>query len=92
MKPKTAEMFLKIHHHFHSTTVNSSLWVKWGKKGKGGDIKVDFNEVLSQQLLEANETTRNSLVPEAVLGNSMWSPTRETRLGSFVERHQWISC
>ena len=35
MKPKTAEMFLKIHHHFHSTTVNSSLWVKWGKKGKG---------------------------------------------------------
>ena len=47
-------MFLKIHHHFHSTTVNSNLWIKWGKKnGKGGDIKVGFNEVLSQQLLEA---------------------------------------
>lgn len=62
------------------------------KKGKGGDIKVGFTEVLSQQLLEANATTRNSLVPEAVLGNSIWSPTRETRLGSLMERHQWMPC
>lgn len=52
---KDCRNVLKIHHHFHPTTVNSSLWVKWKKKIWEGkvDIKIGFNEVLSQQLLEA---------------------------------------
>lgn len=52
MQPKASETFLKIGHQLHSTTVNSSLWVKWKGNGEGGNRKVGFNEVFNQQLLE----------------------------------------